>query len=184
MLSAETECEKVLHPTPDHLNRSTQNGILAQQQKSIPPFSLMPGGPGPKDILPTIAKLCSTIEDDVQDAYPCTVVQEALVSLSVKTPHMYVARYAYRLKDSITFDQFHAAWDATVRAHTIMHTRVVQLGSQGVVQVVLHQGIECQRAIVSRHTSPRIARSRCHWGLPWHGRALSRIQIQKAHWSP
>ncbi|CAG8890979.1 unnamed protein product [Penicillium egyptiacum] len=138
--------EKILHPTPDHLNQSTQNGILAHQEPSIPAFSLISGTDGSKEILPTIAKLCGTIADDVQDAYPCTVVQEALVALSVKTPHMYVARYVYRLKDGITFEQFRAAWDTTVRAHTIMRTRVVQLGSRGVMQVVVREGIECQKS--------------------------------------
>ncbi|KAJ6123997.1 hypothetical protein N7471_011314 [Penicillium samsonianum] len=146
MMSTRVGSGKVLHPTPDHLNQSTQNGILAHQEPTIPPFSLISGTDGAKDILPSIAKLCGTIADDVQDAYPCTVVQEALVALSVKTPRMYVARYVYRLRDGITFEQFRAAWDATVRAHTIMRTRVVQLGSRGVVQVVVREGIECQKS--------------------------------------
>lgn len=51
----------------------------------------------------------------------------------------------YRLKDGITFERFRNAWDATVTAHTILRTRVVQLDSQGAMQVVLRQGIECQR---------------------------------------
>ncbi|CAI7565835.1 unnamed protein product [Penicillium glandicola] len=126
--------------------KSTQNGVLARQEPFIPPFSLLSGGGISKDTLSTIAKLCDTLPDDVQDAYPCTVVQEALVALSVKTPRMYVARYVYRLKDGITFEKFRAAWDATVRAHTIMRTRVVQLGSQGLVQVVVGEGIDCQKS--------------------------------------
>ncbi|PIG84732.1 hypothetical protein AARAC_010551 [Aspergillus arachidicola] len=132
-------------PSPDHLNQNTQNGILAPQQSPVPLFSLLPKSAGLNVILPTVNRLCGTIEKDVEDVYPCTVVQEALVALSVKNPRTYVARYVYRLKDGITFDKFRTAWDATVTAHTILRTRVVQLGSQGAMQVVLRQGIECQR---------------------------------------
>ncbi|OGM40736.1 hypothetical protein ABOM_011048 [Aspergillus bombycis] len=133
-------------PTPDHLNQKTQNGILAPQQPAVPPFSLLPKSTGSKDIILIVSRLCGTTEDDVEDVYPCTIVQEALVALSVKNPRTYVARYVYRLKDGITFNRFHAAWDATVRAHPILRTRVLQLGSQGAMQVVLRQGIECQRS--------------------------------------
>ncbi|KAJ5373247.1 hypothetical protein N7517_005253 [Penicillium concentricum] len=145
-MSTKIGSEEVLHPTPDHLNQTTQNGILAHQEPIIPSFSLLAGSDGSKHILPTVAKLCGTVADDIEDAYPCTVVQEALVALSVKTPRMYVARYVYRLKNGIPFEQFRTAWDATVKAHTIMRTRVVQLGSRGVVQVVCRQGIECQKS--------------------------------------
>lgn len=79
-------------PTPDHLNQNTQNGILAPQQSPVTLFSLLPKSAGLNDILPTVSRLCGTIEKDVEDVYPCTVVQEALVALSVKNPRTYVAR--------------------------------------------------------------------------------------------
>ncbi|KAK2882591.1 NRPS [Arthroderma sp. PD_2] len=138
--------ERAPYRTPDHLNKNTQNGILAPQQPPISPFSLMTSSSGLEDTLPVVARLCGTVKDDVQDVYPCTEVQEALVALSVKTPHMYVARYVYQLAEGISFEKFRDAWNATARAHTILRTRIVQLGSQGVVQVVLAQGIECQKS--------------------------------------
>ncbi|KAJ5965805.1 hypothetical protein N7481_012519 [Penicillium waksmanii] len=138
--------EKTLHPTPDPLNRSIQNGVEGHDEPSIPAFSLMVGSTDFNNILSTIANLCDTIEDDIEDAYPCTAAQEGLVVLSAKSPHMYVARYVYRLEVGITFDQFRAAWNATVNAHTILRTRIVQLGSQGVLQAVLRSGIGCQKS--------------------------------------
>ncbi|KOC16410.1 hypothetical protein F9C07_6486 [Aspergillus flavus] len=76
--------------TPDHLNQNTQNGILAPQQSPV--LTLLPKSAGLNDFLPTVSRLCGTIEKDVEDVYPCTVVQEALVALSVKNPRTYVAR--------------------------------------------------------------------------------------------
>ncbi|KAH7186248.1 uncharacterized protein B0J16DRAFT_305963 [Fusarium flagelliforme] len=146
-LSASTNgSSRKARPTPDPLKRSTHDHGFINKECPITPYSLIKEGYHSENTLPTIAKLCGTVRDDIQDVYPCTPVQEALVALSVKTPHMYVARYVYRLNEDVTFERFRDAWDATVRAHTILRTTAVQLGSQGMVQVVLHQGIPCPRS--------------------------------------
>lgn len=134
--------------TPDHLNRGTQNGVLAAQHQAEPPFSLL----NIKDdaelncLREEASCVCHVKPEDIQDIYPCTTVQESLVALSVKNPHICPARYLYRLPQDISLDRFHAAFQTAVEAHSILRTRVMQTVSGEALQVVIRQGINCPRS--------------------------------------
>lgn len=129
--------------TPDYLNRSTHNGSLAAQHSAVAPFSLLniKNDIELSQLREKAADVCHAKPEDVQDIYPCTVVQESLFALSVKSPHMYVARYLYQLSQNIDLDRFYAAFQAVIEAHTILRTRVIQIETGEALQVVIRQGI-------------------------------------------
>jgi amino acid adenylation domain-containing protein len=131
--------------TPDYLNRSTNNGSLAAQHSAVPAFSLLnvKNDIELSQLREKAADVCHAKPEDVQDIYPCTVVQESLFALSVKSPHMYVARYLYKLPQDIDLDRFYAAFQTAIEAHTILRTRVIQIETGEALQVVIRQGIDC-----------------------------------------
>ncbi|KAJ5737534.1 uncharacterized protein N7483_002659 [Penicillium malachiteum] len=89
-------------------------------------------------LLKLAANQCQIQTDDVEDIYPCTPAQEGLFALSVKSPSSYVARYVYELPGDIDLVRFRRALDATLEAHTVLRTRLIQ-GNDGTFQVVVRQ---------------------------------------------
>ncbi|KAG8160676.1 hypothetical protein KVR01_008940 [Diaporthe batatas] len=106
---------------------------------AIPPFALLPGAAGTVDIdkaREEAARQCGVAPDAVEDLYPCTPLQQGLVSLTAKEGSgSYVMRQVFRLGSTGTISTraLCRAWDQTVRAHPILRTRVVhlQLGPGG-----------------------------------------------------
>ncbi|UKZ76549.1 NRPS [Trichoderma virens FT-333] len=72
----------------------------------------------------------------LQDAYPCTKLQEGLLALAEKQPGSYIAKFVYRLNSNIDVQKFRAAFEQTVKACNNLRTRIVILGNTS-VQVVL-----------------------------------------------
>ncbi|KAJ5626790.1 hypothetical protein N7528_004217 [Penicillium herquei] len=97
----------------------------------------------------TLVKLaadqCQIPSDDVEDIYLCTPAQEGLFALSVKNPSSYVARYVYELPPDLDLESFRHALDATLEAHTVLRTRLIQ-ANDGTFQVVVRQLVEVDRS--------------------------------------
>ncbi|KAJ6007645.1 hypothetical protein N7540_011621 [Penicillium herquei] len=89
-------------------------------------------------LLKLAANQCQIQTYDVEDIYPCTPAQEGLFALSVKNPSSYVARYVYELPDDIDLARFRRALDATLEAHTVLRTRLIQ-ANDGTFQVVVRR---------------------------------------------
>ncbi|KAF6808383.1 NRPS protein, partial [Colletotrichum musicola] len=66
----------------------------------------------------------------VEDAYPCSKLQEGLMALSEKNPGTYVVRNAYRLPATVEINRFKAAWEHTVSVCTNLRTRIVYHGDR------------------------------------------------------
>jgi amino acid adenylation domain-containing protein/non-ribosomal peptide synthase protein (TIGR01720 family) len=77
----------------------------------------------------------STAADKVLDVYPCTALQEALITASTMRIDAYVARHSLELPASININRFKAAWAAVIQRHDILRTRIFE-GQHGAVQVV------------------------------------------------
>ena len=92
--------------------------------------------------LDEVRRLCNLeVSDVIEDLYPCTPLQEGLLSLSVKHPASYVTRHIFRLGKMIDVESFKKAWSETVRVSTNLRTRIVLLNGQS-MQVVIRGGIE------------------------------------------
>ncbi|KND86848.1 Nonribosomal peptide synthetase 8 [Tolypocladium ophioglossoides CBS 100239] len=72
----------------------------------------------------------------VEDAYPCTQLQEGLMALTVKQPGSYIAMHIYRLPQSVEVDRFKTAWQQTVELCSNLRTRII-LAGDSVVQTVI-----------------------------------------------
>ncbi|KUM62352.1 hypothetical protein ACN42_g4754 [Penicillium freii] len=84
-----------------------------------------------------VASLCEICEDRIQDIFPCTPLQEGLLSLTTKREGDYTGRNVLELRSSVDIGRFKAAWEETVVRIPILRTRIVDLPSQGFVQVVI-----------------------------------------------
>ncbi|KAJ5112863.1 HC-toxin synthetase [Penicillium angulare] len=76
--------------------------------------------------------------EDVVDMYPCTPLQEGLMSLSVVSPGTYIRRDIFELSSNLDKDLMKNAWSRVISANPILRTRIFQptSGNQ-TLQVVL-----------------------------------------------
>uniref|UniRef100_A0A8H7KDX2 Carrier domain-containing protein n=1 Tax=Bionectria ochroleuca TaxID=29856 RepID=A0A8H7KDX2_BIOOC len=73
-----------------------------------------------------IHQLCKLPEDcEIEDAFPCSPLQEGLISLSVKQTGSYITKYFLRISESIDLQRFKAAWEHAVRLNGNLRTRIV-----------------------------------------------------------
>ncbi|KAL9610621.1 MAG: hypothetical protein Q9167_004695 [Letrouitia subvulpina] len=80
--------------------------------------------------------------NEVADIYPCTPLQEGLLALSMQRPGAYMAQEVYKLPQDIDIARFKEACEAVVVRNPILRTRVLQLKSSKLMQVVLHEKID------------------------------------------
>ncbi|RDW83774.1 Non-ribosomal peptide synthetase [Aspergillus mulundensis] len=91
--------------------------------------------------LATVAEQCGVAVEQVQDVYPCTPLQEALLANTSRQQAAYVSRQSYVLSQAIDLARFKAAWEALATVTPILRTRIV-IGAQGSWQVVVKGPIE------------------------------------------
>ena len=95
------------------------------QMRDIAPFSMLPTA-GAEEIKSSIRGMCNlSSEQDIEDAYPCTSLQEGLMALAVKQPGSYIAKYVYRLHDGVDINRFKASWGRTVQICGNLRTRII-----------------------------------------------------------
>ncbi|KAL8831390.1 MAG: hypothetical protein Q9191_000893 [Dirinaria sp. TL-2023a] len=105
------------------------------------PFELLPATLPLSQMITDISELCKVAENDIEDVYPATAIQEGLIVSSDKQPGAYVAHNVYRLP-SIDLDKFKAAWEAVVAAEAILRTRIVYMENLGFFQVVINEKVD------------------------------------------
>lgn len=95
----------------------------------IAPFALVRGIK-----LEEIASLCKIPVAYIEDVYPCTALQEGLMTLSARTG-AYVAQRVYILPD-VNESLFRTAWERSVNRNPIIRTRIIHSTEYGSLQVV------------------------------------------------
>ncbi|KAF2716895.1 acetyl-CoA synthetase-like protein [Polychaeton citri CBS 116435] len=113
----------------------------AQDGVAIEPFSLLGPDVEPEKIRERVAELCGVGTSSVEDAFPCTALQEGLFAMAARRPGDYIARKALVLQPGVDQDRFKRAWEEVVASTAILRTRIVDLG-QRLVQVVLREQVE------------------------------------------
>lgn len=115
-------------------------------ESDIEPFSLLTNGQRAQMSASDIKQQCGLLPDQViEDAFPSTPFQEGLMTLSVKQPGSYTAKYIYRLPDNVSLSRFQAAWQETVNTCTNLRTRIVLLENTA-VQVIVKDDIHWELA--------------------------------------
>ncbi|ATY63125.1 AMP-dependent synthetase ligase [Cordyceps militaris] len=121
-------------------NKATH--ISSQTLGDTKPFSLLPKSWSEDTARIDVALLCSIEPKLVEDVYPCTPLQEALMALSSKFKEAYVAQRVVALKDLETAMKLIAAFDEASQNSPILRTRIVQVPRRGLFQVVVNGKFE------------------------------------------
>lgn len=61
----------------------------------------------------------------VEDCFPCTSLQEGLMSMTEQKPGAYVARHVFSLSKDLDLSRFREAWDVTTQSAPILRSRIV-----------------------------------------------------------
>ncbi|KAM3473954.1 hypothetical protein MY8738_008124 [Beauveria namnaoensis] len=128
------------HPILHELAEKVVGQRDSQQKVEIGPFALIDGGDA-ETIVQDISGLCNLNPVLVQDAYPCTPLQEGIMSLSLKRPQSYMRQGVFELNTSVSLENLKAAWEEVVGRIPILRTRIVQHHELGMLQVVVDEKI-------------------------------------------
>lgn len=97
------------------------------------PFSLLKN----QDVLPELAMCCGTSVDNIEDAYPCTPMQEGLIAAENQRTATYIGRGILTLPKNIDAVRLARAWQRVATTHPILRTRIIDTESYGLLQVIL-----------------------------------------------
>ncbi|KAI9147152.1 Nonribosomal peptide synthetase dtxS1 [Paramyrothecium foliicola] len=126
--------------------KNQSNSTVRIQSEIVAPFSLLLDQLREEDLLRDLAGLCGVATDLIEDAYPCTPLQEGLLSLTGKRCGDYMMQAVLELPESMDEDHFKTAWETMVRLTPMFRTHIVQHSSLGLVQVVCRETIEWEHA--------------------------------------
>ncbi|KAG6012676.1 NRPS protein [Claviceps pusilla] len=111
----------------------------------IEPFALIRGhgDAGETSIASLVEDVSSQCPGDapILDAFPCSPLQEGLMTLSSKEEGGYMMQAVLRLNPDVSVSAFRGAWEAVVRLYPILRTRIVNHNTLGLLQVVLDEDI-------------------------------------------
>ncbi|KAL2183691.1 non-ribosomal peptide synthetase [Thermothelomyces heterothallicus CBS 203.75] len=112
---------------------------VAAPEAEIKPFDLIARSKL-NDLLEEVSALCGIPRSNIQDMYPCSPLQEGLVTLASKQAGAYVAVNTLALPDNIDLHRFKASWQVVVDETDILRTRIAHTASSGFLQVVIAPG--------------------------------------------
>ncbi|KAH8647274.1 hypothetical protein BX600DRAFT_532767 [Xylariales sp. PMI_506] len=159
------EMAKIIEPV--------QDGPLEEQPI---PFQLLPNTASAEQCKREAAQICKVNTDIVEDIYPATPMQEALMAISARRPNVYTHRVVFRIPEFLSIDRFKRAWSVLVAQQPILRTCIVTLPQVGTVQVVIRseihwfEGMTLDEFVQYDQTTPFL-----------YGSALSRYAIAKDH---
>ncbi|PIG69515.1 hypothetical protein AARAC_012045 [Aspergillus arachidicola] len=106
-------------------------------EETIAPFSLLHIGTDVDVARTQAAAQCGVDADLVEDIFPCTPLQEGMLTMTAKRPGDYVSQVVLELRDNINIGQFKQAWEEVVATIPVLRTRIVDLADHGLAQVVV-----------------------------------------------
>jgi amino acid adenylation domain-containing protein/non-ribosomal peptide synthase protein (TIGR01720 family) len=86
---------------------------------------------------PKAASICGVDVTEIDDILPCTPLQEGLMAVSQRNLDTYVSRTVLQLRDTVDLDAFRIALQRLLSTSQMCRTRIVDILSAGLVQVVL-----------------------------------------------
>lgn len=108
-------------------------------QSQLKQFGLLKVDQPIGQIIDEVAAQCGVDKRMIFDIYPCSPLQEGLITLSIKQPGAYVSQNVLRLSDRVDITKFKAAWQQLVDEFDILRTRIVHNASANFVQVVFKE---------------------------------------------
>ncbi|KAE8823752.1 hypothetical protein PTNB85_09877 [Pyrenophora teres f. teres] len=86
--------------------------------------------------------MCSVDASAINDVYPCSPLQEGLMSLTAKRAGDYIMQSVLELREDVDEDAFCAAWEHVVQSTAALRTRIVQHSELGLLQVVVEEKVQ------------------------------------------
>ncbi|PLB51476.1 nonribosomal peptide synthetase [Aspergillus steynii IBT 23096] len=140
--------------------------------KEVPVFALCENQNERMELMNTLSEY-GIKQDDIEDIYPCTRLQEGLFSLTAKSFGAYTMSMEFELPGNINIDRFRRAWETTVEANPILRTRIVPGNAATLWQAVIRDIIPWD----SRDPADEIP---THW-KNWHlGQRLIRLALSNS----
>ncbi|KAA8621075.1 nonribosomal peptide synthase [Pyrenophora tritici-repentis] len=123
-------------------------GVDPAVAQSIVPFSLLNinSDVDTARIQEEVAAGCNIDKDLVEDIYPCSPLQEGLMSLTSKRAGDYIMQSVLELSVSMDESALRAAWEQVVKQSMMLRTRIVQHSRLGLLQVVVAGDIQWMEA--------------------------------------
>ncbi|EXM12251.1 hypothetical protein FOTG_19248, partial [Fusarium oxysporum f. sp. vasinfectum 25433] len=127
-------------PNLSHLSGlcRTASGIV----DVLTPFSMLNPKADVEQVREEVASACSADPDLVEDVYPCSPLQEGMLSLTTKRPGDYIMQYTLALEPTIDTVVFQAAWQQVVQSTPILRARIVHTSKTGLLHTVLAGDIQ------------------------------------------
>ncbi|PKX89086.1 nonribosomal peptide synthase [Aspergillus novofumigatus IBT 16806] len=109
--------------------------ICTRSTSPVQPFSLL--NKEKDSLIPQAAQQCKISPSQVEDIYPCTPVQEAMMGSTMRNPSSFQAQFRFHLPMTLDVARFKDAWGTVLAARPILRTRIVQLDTPHALQVVV-----------------------------------------------
>lgn len=110
----------------------------SESASTIQPFSLLPESEDREAIITRVIRQCQLRnKSEIEDVYPCTPLQEGLMSLTARRPGAYTVAFEYELPVGLDVARFQRAWNAAMKANPILRTRIIQANTGAMYQAVI-----------------------------------------------
>ncbi|KAG9258477.1 uncharacterized protein F5Z01DRAFT_689818 [Emericellopsis atlantica] len=103
----------------------------------VPRMALLGDDQNRPALLSELAQRCGVPEARIQDVYPCSSLQEGLMTSSLQQPGAYVAENVFQLPIGVDLDRFKLAVQKTTNHVEILRSRIVFSNNSTSYQVVL-----------------------------------------------
>lgn len=107
-------------------------GTPSSLTDTVKPFSLL----GQNVTRESLAKACNLRPEDIEDAYPCSAIQDMMLVHTARRAGEFVSRGYIHLPADVDIARLKAAWFEVIAANPILRTRIVEFAGQGLLQVV------------------------------------------------
>ncbi|KAI0204019.1 acetyl-CoA synthetase-like protein [Astrocystis sublimbata] len=123
-------------------------------EDDVLPFSLLDSRVQSLGGRKQLADACGLDTNNIQDAYPCTPLQEGLLALTSKSTGAYTFRGVLGLSADVDLGRFQRAWEQAVRRLAILRTRIVQNSEfgGGLVQTTMSGEMPLTRWCLGGHS--------------------------------
>jgi len=122
--------------------------------------------------LSKVAGTCGVAVQDIEDVYPATPLQEALMAVTAQQPGAFVAQNVFRMR-GVDLTRFKESWSTLVQHLSFLRTRIVyQSARSGSVQVVVRSELDWYQ---STNLQTYLAEDKSR--LPTYGTPLHRLAL-------
>ncbi|KAK1912702.1 hypothetical protein P3342_004638 [Pyrenophora teres f. teres] len=110
--------------------------------EEVSAFSLLGEDVDAAQIREEVATICNVDASIVEDVYPCSPLQEGLMSLTAKRAGDYIMQDVLELQADVDEHAFRAAWEQVAQLTAALRTRIVQQSELGLLQVVVKEKMQ------------------------------------------